>query len=822
MRKALRTITCLALITPGLAAAEKKLVNPKDFLLKLQTKLAPTQVIPKNLGDILNLSEDKAKYFCAYDELQFVSIENSLLKDIKNSFKNKDIEKISGLLDPKGTYQLSSNGLTKVESKASIDKFEWSKNTKLSKKKFIKSLALQFKDIKEVNDIQIIVKNVGIPSKSRVNDTFNYNYANLTGFFEYSYTTKESKRRVDRANFTFSVTQRESGVWTLSSVAFNEGRTLVSNKAPLFKEVTKEIGLAEVPNYLRKEAIRRGGYTLAISDYNADKQPDLFLGTSQKGLFYKFKNGKFAYDKKNSELAPDLAKAAAFADFSNSNTQDLIIAKFKPVQDKSEVKSEVIMLKNDGKGNFSLKNKIINDKSPVDHPMPIAVADFNKDKYLDLYVGYPGAKDFTIMDNRTASTNKKRQDIYFNKKNGIFENKKRFFKDTFEFQDLYPHSSLAIDYDLDRDMDLLVIDDRANLSPAYENNNGQMTISNKKNGLGVNDYGMAISAADTNLNGTLDLGLSSVNFHAAERVRNSCSTNWDIQLSDAGTRGVRLFKGHKSGKYADHTEIAGLENPGEGIGGINFFDYNNDGLEDIYVTNGLWSGTDEYQEQSLSSLFYIMTNLDTNEFNMSTLGSFQEKTHSHFMNVLLNYEGDIYSPLNKNEKRRASLAGHQRNKLYRNNGDETFTEVGFLEGVDSIADGYMATTFDYNKDGNMDLVLRNADPGVSVSQFSPIQVFENKTAKNSSVTLYLKAQTSNQDAVGSILRAEIGGKTYTRHLTAVQGTIQAEKVIHFGLNNNKKIDKLTITWPNGKKSHYSDLKAGKYDITESLSQIVSR
>ena len=35
------------------------------------------------------------------------------------------------------------------------------------------------------------------------------------------------------------------------------------------------------------------------------------------------------------------------------------------------------------------------------------------------------------------------------------------------------------------------------------------------------------------------------------------------------------------------------------------------------------------------------------------------------------------------------FSGHQRNALFRNNGDGTFTEVGFLEGADRIEDGYI-------------------------------------------------------------------------------------------------------------------------------------
>ncbi|WP_417335304.1 CRTAC1 family protein [Halobacteriovorax marinus] len=820
MKLLLPTLSLFSL-TLTASAIETKKADPAEFLALLQSKLStPTSERPKDYKEFFKVKDGKEKYFCAYDELQFLSLESTLLKNLKVALKSKDSSKIADLLSRDGAFQPISHTLKEERNNFKIKEYIWNSSNKSNKSAFLKNISSQFESISNVRDVRVIVKNVAIPPTARIGKSFNYNYANLSGHFEYSYSTNKSERRIDRADFVIAVEKKNNKDWKISSIEFENGKSLISSSAPKFVEVTAELGLNKVPNYLRKEAIRRGGYTLAISDYNNDKKPDLFVGTSKKGLFYKFENGKYVYDQKNSRLAPTLSKAAAFADFSNSNSQDLIIAKFNPIANSENVKSEVIMLKNDGKGNFSLKERVINDKSLVDHPMPIAVADFNKNNFLDLYVGYPGAKDFTLIDNREASNNKKRQDVYLNDKSGKFSSASGFFSDTSEYQKLYPHSALAIDYDLDSDMDLLVIDDRANLSPTYENKDGALKLSNKKIGLGVNDYGMAIAAADKNLDGKLDLALSSVNFHAAERVRNSCITNWDIHLNKSGTSGVRMFKSHKSGKYTENTSIAGLENPGEGVGGVLFFDYNNDGLEDIYVTNGLWSAEDEYQEQSLSSLFYLMSNIDSNSFNMSQLGQFEEKTHSHIMNVLLNYSGNIRTPLKKGASMRASLAGHQRNKLYRNNGDETFTEVAFLEGVDSLADGYMATTFDYNQDGNMDLILRNADPGVSTKQFKPIQVFNNVTSDKKSVVLHLKSRSSNRDAVGSILRAKIGSKTHTRHLTAVQGTIQAEKLIHFGLGSEDKINSLTITWPSGRNTKLTDLKAGRYEIEEEISGIV--
>ena len=161
------------------------------------------------------------------------------------------------------------------------------------------------------------------------------------------------------------------------------------------------------------------------------------------------------------------------------------------------------------------------------------------------------------------------------------------------------------------------------------------------------------------------------------------------------------------------------------------------------------------------------------------------------------------------------MAGQQRNCLFRNNGNGTFTEVGFLEGVDSIADGYVVSTADLNKDGKMDLILRNGDPGIDKNRFPAVQVFLNqRKIQNKSVTVALTGVRSNKDGFGSILRAKIANQTLVRHLIANNGAVQSEALVHFGLGSNDKIDELTIEWPSGIIQKVKNIKAGSHRFIE--------
>ncbi len=118
--------------------------------------------------------------------------------------------------------------------------------------------------------------------------------------------------------------------------------------------------------------------------------------------------------------------------------------------------------------------------------------------------------------------------------------------------------------------------------------------------------------------------------------------------------------------FTDVTKAAGIdfkytfgdtvyENILESSGsGITIFDYNNDNLPDLYMLNGT------------------------------------------YIEGISEPEGKVFA--------------NTRNKLYKNNGDGTFTEVSKTAGVDDSTWGMAAGAFDYDNDGDKDLYVMNYGP----------------------------------------------------------------------------------------------------------------
>jgi len=137
------------------------------------------------------------------------------------------------------------------------------------------------------------------------------------------------------------------------------------------------------------------------------------------------------------------------------------------------------------------------------------------------------------------------------------------------------------------------------------------------------------------------------------------------------------------------------------LGGVAVFDYNNDGLLDIFFTNGAAIPSLEKTDASYWNRLY-RNNGD---------GTFTDVTEKagvkgigYSMGVAAgDYDNDGFVDL--------YVTGVNHNQLLHNNGDGTFTDVTEKAGVGGTVPGYgkpwavAAGWFDYNNDGRLDLLV---------------------------------------------------------------------------------------------------------------------
>ena len=155
-----------------------------------------------------------------------------------------------------------------------------------------------------------------------------------------------------------------------------------------------------------------------------------------------------------------------------------------------------------------------------------------------------------------------------------------------------------------------------------------------------------------------------------------------------------------------------------------------------------------------------------------------------------------------------SLNGRERNLLFRNDGDGTFTDVAWVNAADRVEDGRGLAVADLDRDGREDLVLRNF--------LMPAHLLRNVGPVRHWIQFDLVGTTSNRDAVGAKVRVRAGDRWQTGVVTAGSGfRSSSSRIRHFGLGDRTVADEVTIRWPSGHVTALRDLAADvRYRVRE--------
>lgn len=164
---------------------------------------------------------------------------------------------------------------------------------------------------------------------------------------------------------------------------------------------------------------------------------------------------------------------------------------------------------------------------------------------------------------------------------------------------------------------------------------------------------------------------------------------------------ARLFRNLGGFKFEDVTNKAGVADPGEAGGawkqGAAMADVNNDGWLDLYVCrfrapNLLYVNQGDGTFKEAAAAHGLAVN------DATSMAAFCDYDHDGWL--------DVYIQTNLLDNSR-NPAG-QRDHLFRNNGDGTFSNVSDRAGISSQeTQGHAATWWDYNNDGWPDLYVAN-------------------------------------------------------------------------------------------------------------------
>ena len=531
-----------------------------------------------------------------------------------------------------------------------------------------------------------------------------------------------------------------------------------------YSDVTKEAGIEfeHVNGWTGKRYfIETMGPGAAFLDYDSDGYLDIYFvnGSELPGVTYDrevaetsttnvlYRNagaGKFIDVTKQAGVGDiGYGVGCCVGDYDNDGYDDFYVTNF----------GANVLYHNNGDGTFT----DITDKASVGGgniwSAGCAFLDYNSDGYLDLYVVNFVHFDFEVEKNRKyliqgvmvyaapENFNGISDTLYRNNSDGTFT-------DVTQQAGIFNTGGKGLgmvcgDYDNDGDVDIFVAND-ATVNFLYRNDG----VKSNKNvvftevalfaGVGMSEDGFAENGMGTDMgdydnDGFLDIVVNNFQGQTSSIYHNE-GNGFFMEVSYA--TGV----GEKTLNYLSW--------------GTAFFDYDNDGYQDLFIANG-----------------HVHDNIEL--FDDTTTAA-------------------------------------QQNLLLKNNRDGTFSDVSATSGpglqIKQMSRG--AAFGDYDNDGDIDILIANSN--------QPPSLLQNEGGNQKNWLMFRTIGTaSNGNGIGTRIKITSRQNSQIREVKSGGSYLsQSDMRVHFGLDTATKADVVEIRWLSGLVEIFKDVKANQFLVAK--------
>lgn len=540
-----------------------------------------------------------------------------------------------------------------------------------------------------------------------------------------------------------------------------------------FRNVVDDLGERNIYNTYY---IYNGG-GVAAGDIDNDGLQDLLFSSNQNGCRLYRNLGNFVFEDITEAAGINYPKSwttgVCMTDINADGFVDIHISRSGLASDTA--RGNLVFINNQN-GTFSEQSKEIglHDEGPSNQ---IYFFDYDGDEDLDAYViNHP--LDFENAYKALNQVSVKADSLFSNR---FYINNNGHFVESNNLVGLgwekgFSLSASIGDLNGDGTPDIYVANDFISPDHFYANMNGAQFENRIGDAFKTTSMlSMGSDMADVNNDGRLDLFVADMEPRTHYRRK-----NYDMRL-DKGfydlnqrelinqqyTRNM-FFLGSESG-FKEVARMAGISMT-DWSWAVLFEDLDNDGLKDLFVTNGT--------KRDIHNVDFIALTSSSQRVDWLKKHNLQDFITNLPINLLSNYG-------------------------FKNLNGVNFENATTAWGLDQKLNGQGACIVDLDNDGALDIVVNNSDADAGIYR-------NTNKSRNNFLQVKLEFKPLNRDGIGSTVEIWTLGSRQMKTLYLSRGFQSSQpSIIHFGLADATTIDSLIITWPNGSRQKQIKVNANQ-------------
>ncbi|TXG36103.1 VCBS repeat-containing protein [Seonamhaeicola maritimus] len=216
-----------------------------------------------------------------------------------------------------------------------------------------------------------------------------------------------------------------------------------------------------------------------------------------------------------------------------------------------------------------------------------------------------------------------------------------------------------------------------------------------------------------------------------------------------------------------------------------FFDMDNDGDKDLFVSNGIKRD---------------FRNVDFIHYRKKAEASYSEKIKKAPQNVI-----PLLERQRDEEILRRMPSRKKENYFFENSGNLSFNKRNGVWSLEKLTASNGATYADLDNDGDVEIITNNMDEVATIYKNNSTELGLGNFLK-----IQLKGPKNNVKSIGTrvSLKTKNGLQTQEQYFTrGFQSSVSS--ILHFGLGDSKEIDMLEVFWPDGHRQKLNKVKANQ-------------